>query len=110
MKNEKTIFAAKCVFVVALVFGLIFYSARNSESKLGVLAVFVSVVGFIGIMSVILYLYISINMWINQWVINHGGIDTAWLWFKSDPKGLEDLRLKANQTNVAPAAEGKKSA
>jgi hypothetical protein len=109
MKNEKTVFAAKCVFVAALVFGLIFYSARNSGSKLGVLAVFVSVVGFIAIAGVVLYLYISITMWINQWVLNHGGIDTAWLWFKSDPKGLENLRLKANQASATPAAHGDES-
>ncbi len=32
---------------------------------------------------------------INAWVLNKGGTDTHWLWFKSDPQGLVRLREQA---------------
>ncbi|MEY2690418.1 MAG: hypothetical protein RL375_4618, partial [Pseudomonadota bacterium] len=27
-----------------------------------------------------------------QWVLRHGGTDTQWFWFPSDPRGLDRLR------------------
>lgn len=43
-------------------------------------------------------LAVLVAMWIkfamNQYLLNAGATDTQWLWFKSDPKGLEALRTK----------------
>jgi hypothetical protein len=27
-----------------------------------------------------------------QWVLRKGGVDTAWFWFNSEPKGLKAVR------------------
>ena len=49
------------------------------------------IVAFFAIVSV----SIIVSSRINAWVLNKGGTDTQWLWFKSDPQGAVRLRESA---------------
>jgi hypothetical protein len=35
---------------------------------------------------------ITIYSWINQWILRKGGTDTQWLWFPTDPPGIQGNR------------------
>ena len=42
-----------------------------------------------------------------QWVLRHGGTDTQWFWFPSDPRGLDRLRHpKGHKPSASPGAKG----
>jgi hypothetical protein len=97
MKNERLVFFGKCALSATLIFSLIFYAAQNAGSQLGILEFFIGVIGMLATLGIFLYLYLSIGAAFNQWMLNHGATDTDWLWFKSDPKGLESLRKKASE-------------
>lgn len=55
-------------------------------SKLTVLSYTVG--GFL-VLAASLLAVIIVKANINQIILNHGGTDTAWLWFNRNPKGLE---------------------
>lgn len=48
----------------------------------------------LGVGTVVLCLIVAtlITLSLMQWMLRHGGIDTQWLWFSSDPPGLERPR------------------
>lgn len=94
MKKDNLFFVGKCVLAATLISGLIFYVIRNSGSKLGVIEFLVGALAVSALIGVIFYFTVSLGISVNQWTLNNGGTDTQWLWFKSDPKGLEDLRAK----------------
>lgn len=94
MKNEKMIVAAKCLLVFNLIFGLIFYAANKANPQLDAPLFFFGAVGVVAVMGFLLYCYFAIGSGFNQWMLNHGATDAQWLWFKSDPKGLDGLRKK----------------
>lgn len=60
------------------------------------IVVAVVVISVLAVLFALLFMYVSTGSAFNQWMLNHGATDTDWLWFKSDSKGLEDLRKKAN--------------
>ena len=39
----------------------------------------------------------GLKFMLNQAVLNAGGTDTQWLWFRQDPRGLSALRDKAGK-------------
>ncbi|MFZ6655837.1 hypothetical protein [Undibacterium sp. TJN19] len=43
-----------------------------------------------------LYLTIILRGGFNQWSINRGAIDPAWLWFNANPPGLEAIKNDVN--------------
>ena len=82
--------------LLALIFGTIVAAASiNLFPKVPVVAALLyaaaGAVAFLVTMSIC----IIVASRVNAWVLNKGGTDTQWLWFKSDPQGLVRLREEA---------------
>ena len=97
MTKGASLVISKVVVAVVLIVGLIFYAAHSANPNLETAAFFVVVISVLAVLFAFLFMYVSIGSAFNQWMLNNGATDTDWLWFKSDPKGLEDLRKKANE-------------
>lgn len=56
------------------------------------LTVLAYTVGTLCALAACLFTVIILKGSINQYVLNRGGIDTAWLWFSNNPKGLNQAQ------------------
>jgi hypothetical protein len=50
--------------------------------------------GAVAAIGVALGVALVCSLQFRQFILRHGGIDTQWLWFRSDPPGLERQRNK----------------
>jgi hypothetical protein len=84
---------------LAVVAGAQLAPDRSLLSTLGFsAAAFVAVVAAIAVAALVIGT-------VMQWVLRHGGTDTQWFWFPSDPRGLEQLRHpKDHKPSAAPGA------
>ncbi len=48
--------------------------------------------GILAGLLLVLVVNTAISSWINQWILRKGGTDTQWLWFSTDPPGLQKDR------------------
>lgn len=83
---------------IAAIFALILVFARevfpHTPSSIVLLAATLGMVGIFTVASLLIILKATIN----QFVLKHGGIDTAWLWFNSKPQALERLTSDKQKT------------
>jgi hypothetical protein len=94
VRSSKTMIAAKVVAVVALFVGLTSFVVRGIFPSVSVPQVVIGVLlGNAAIFSIgVVVMLCSLHF--RQWVLRRGGIDTQWLWFRSDPPGLDRMRGK----------------
>jgi hypothetical protein len=82
----KVLVAATLIGTILIVAGRsLFPAASTTEVFLGSAALLIALWALSG-------LFVVIVASINQAALRAGGTDTHWLWFKSDPPGLNKLR------------------
>jgi hypothetical protein len=58
-----------------------------------------SLIGAIALFGVIT-LAVAVVQMFNQFILRHGGTDTQWFWFSSEPAGLVKLRAQSRNAQV----------
>lgn len=95
MTQQRLMIAAK----VLLAAGLIAILAGGALLKIlpgvGFATLAFSILGAMVCLFVVIVLFASLSLTFNQFILRHGGTDTSWLWFRGDPKGLQQLREQA---------------
>jgi hypothetical protein len=83
---------AKLIVALALLMGIVVVAAQDLAPNISYLKLCVYI--FLGLAAVAVNLVGLSVIYLNvyQWVLRKGGTDTAWFWFKSEPKGLMALR------------------
>lgn len=85
-----------CFFAIS---ALLIVFLRSLVPNISPLRVFPYIALGIFVFALALYLTIIIRGGFNQWSINKGAIDPAWLWFAANPPGLDSIT-----NNNTPAA------
>jgi hypothetical protein len=85
---------AKLLLAGFLIAGLIVFAAQDLAPQMPYAKLFAYIFLVLTAVAVILIGMSLIYLNIFQWVLRNGGTDTAWFWFKSEPKGLMALREK----------------
>lgn len=89
--TDRSVFQIKLLICAAVVSTAIGFMAHLLWPALGsgTLALYVLTGwGILGVLLLALAANTAISSWINQWILRKGGTDTQWLWFASDPPGL----------------------
>jgi hypothetical protein len=58
-----------------------------------------SLIGAVALFGVII-LAVAVLQMFNQFILRHGGTDTQWFWFSSEPAGLVKLRAQSRNAQV----------
>ena len=99
MKQRRSpVHRAKPLFAMLSIAMLVAVAARDLAPNTPVPVVLVCAFGGAAALALVILLVMWIKFAINQFLINAGSIDTQWLWFKSDPQGLQDLRGRCHPT------------
>ena len=83
---------AKLLLAGILIAGLIVVAAQDLAPHISYAKLFAYI--FIGLAALAVNLVGLSVIYLNvyQWVLRKGGVDTAWFWFNSEPKGLMAVR------------------
>ena len=83
---------AKLLLAGILIAGLIVVAAQDLAPNMSYAKLFAYI--FIGLAALAVNLVGLSVIYLNvyQWVLRKGGVDTAWFWFNSEPKGLMAVR------------------
>ena len=83
---------AKLIVALALLIGIIVVAAQDLAPQMSYAKMFAYI--FIGLAALAVNLVGLSVIYLNvyQWVLRKGGVDTAWFWFNSEPKGLMAVR------------------
>ncbi len=82
------------ILAFALVSLMMIFS-NDVMPNVGKLTVFAYAIGGLLVLATSLLAVIFIIANINQIILNHGGVDTAWLWFSRNPQGLDRAQAQA---------------
>ncbi len=107
MQNHKSDFvlAAKLVLAAVLLLGLLSVAAADLAPRVP-LATFLwyATVGGLGLVAIVVVGAV-VSLTVSQFVLRHGGTDAQWFWFRSEPRGLVQLRAQAKAHAVQPGQE-----
>ena len=83
---------AKLNVALALLIGIVVVAAQDLAPHMSYTKLFAYI--FIGLAALAVNLVGLSVIYLNiyQWVLRKGGVDTAWFWFNSEPKGLMAVR------------------
>ena len=83
---------AKLIVALALLIGIVVVAAQDLAPHISYAKLFAYI--FIGLAALAVNLVGLSVIYLNvyQWVLRKGGVDTAWFWFNSEPKGLMAVR------------------
>lgn len=88
----KTTFKLKLLVLALALISLMMIFSNDVLPNVAKLTVLTYTIGGLMVLAACLFAVIVIKANINQIVLNHGGLDTAWLWFGRNPKGLEQAQ------------------
>lgn len=91
MKTTRQFTLKLAILALALVALMIIFS-NDVVPHVPKLTVLAYTVGTLCALAACLFTVIVVKAGINQYVLNRGGIDTAWLWFGSNPQGLNQVQ------------------
>lgn len=89
--SDRTVFILKLLICGVVVTVAIGFMAQLLWPALGmgVLALYVLAGwGFLAGLMLLLVANTAVGSWLNPWILRKGGTDTQWLWFPTDPPGL----------------------
>ena len=93
-RSSKALIAAKVLVPLAALVGLVSVVAHGIVPGVAVPQLILVTLGAVGAIGAALMAVLVCSLQFRQFILRHGGIDTQWLWFRSDPPGLERLRSK----------------
>jgi hypothetical protein len=82
----------KLLFALLSLGLLVTLAAKDFAPNTSVAVVLAYAIGGAAAFAVVILLVMWLKFAVNQFLLNAGATDTQWLWFKSDPKGLNALR------------------
>ena len=87
----------KLIVALALLVGIVVVAAQDLAPNMSYAKLFAYI--FIGLAALAVNLVGLSVIYLNiyQWVLRKGGVDTAWFWFNSEPKGLMAVRERLNK-------------
>ena len=94
MRTANAIVVAKVFAVVVVIVAMVAFVASGIFPAASPSDVLIGTLACVAIVSVLLILALVCSLQFRQWILRSGGIDPQWLWFRSDPPGLEQLRQK----------------
>lgn len=93
--SERTVFFIKLLICGVVVSVGIGFMAQLLWPGLGLGTLALYVLAGWGVLAGLMLLLVvntAISTWVNQWILRKGGTDTQWLWFPSDPPGVQGAR------------------
>jgi hypothetical protein len=96
--SRTIIFIIKVFIAIALISILIGVASADLAPDVSLVSVLIVCVIAVAIFLIVLIFGIIGGASFNQSIIRRGGIDTAWLWFNSEPPGLEKLRAELKES------------
>ena len=93
--SERTVLIFKLLFCGVVVTVAIGFMALLLWPALSLAALTLYVLAGWGILAGLMLMLVAntaVSSWINQWILRKGGTDTQWLWFPTDPPGLQKDR------------------
>jgi len=99
--NKTTVLWTKAVLALLAVCMVAVLAARDLAPFTPVSIVLAYALGGAALLGVAVLAAMWLKFAVNQFLLNAGATDTQWLWFKSDPRGLDALRSQggARQSN-----------
>ena len=88
MNSGLTLVVKSCIAATLLSL-LAFVSGQSLAPEMSLLMLCLWVLG--GLLALGLFLLVAtlLSLTFRQWILRQGGTDTQWLWFASDPPGLQ---------------------
>ena len=93
--SERTVLIFKLLICGVVVTVAIGFMAQLLWPALSLAALALYVLAGWGILAGLMLMLVAntaVSSWINQWILRKGGTDTQWLWFPTDPPGLQGDR------------------
>ena len=82
----------KLLFALLSLGLIVTFAAKDLAPNTSVAVVLAYAIGGAAAFAVAILLVMWLKFAVNQFLLKAGATDTQWLWFKSDPKGLNALR------------------
>jgi hypothetical protein len=95
MHADRQPFAAtvlRVALAAALIAAIVVYIAAQVAPGVSSLAV----LGYTALAGLSVVALVALRLAFGQWILRLGGTDTQWLWFRSEPRGLEAMRRDEN--------------
>jgi hypothetical protein len=90
--SDRSVFQIKLLVCGVVVSAAIAFMVRLlwPQLSVGTMALYMLAAwAMLGGLFLLLLFNTAISSWFNQWILRKGGTDTQWLWFSSDPPGLQ---------------------
>ena len=92
--ESRVVITAKILAALAAGVGLVSAVANGIVPAVPVVQLILVTLASVAGIGAALVATLVCSLQFRQFILRHGGIDTQWLWFRSDPPGLERLRDK----------------